>query len=31
MNNIIQLKKNTRNHANINNYIMPKGKQMNKK
>ena len=38
MNNIIQLKKNTRNHVNINNYIMPnhksimpKGKQMNKK
>ena len=38
MNNIIQLKKNTRNHVNINNNIMPnhksmmsKGKQMNKK
>ena len=38
MNNIIQLKKNTRNHVNINNYIMPnhksmmpKRKQMNKK
>ena len=38
MNNIIQFKKNIRNHVNINNYlnpsnkkIMTKGNQMNKK